>query len=159
MVYNLMAAISLAKDMGLKDETIARAIEGFEIKGSRMESIYFAGHESFINLVKNPAGLSRTLNFIGRDQAPYNIYLALNKRPADGEDLSWLESVDFSLVNPEKLIIGGEAREEAVEILEAKGIKIDKGDLKALSKDKNKTYILTNYTAMARTRSQIEDLK
>lgn len=159
MVYNLMAAISLAKDMGLKDETIARAIEGFEIKGSRMEKISFGGQETLINLVKNPAGLSRTLDFIARDQAPYNIYFALNKRPADGEDLSWLESVDFSPVKPEKLIIGGEAREEAVEILEAKGLEIDQGDLEDLSRDKNKTYILTNYTAMARTRSQIEDLK
>lgn len=159
MVYNMMAAIALAKDMGIANESIGQALDDFQIGGGRMETIVFGGKETIFNLVKNPAGLSRTLDFISKDGEDYNIYLDINKRPADGEDLSWLEEVDFSMVGPLDLVIEGEASDEAKHILNKKGLRISPKSLEDLKASPHKTYFLSNYTAMGALKAKLEALK
>src|SRR5699024_2266914 len=72
MIYNLLSAISLAKEFGIENSVINDAIGDFEIGSGRMENINFAGHSTILNLVKNPAGLQRTLEFIAKDKKKYN---------------------------------------------------------------------------------------
>lgn len=153
--YNLMAAISLARTLGVEESIIASALEDFEIGEGRMETISFGGRETIFNLVKNPEGLSRTLDFISKSDEPYNIYLAINKRPADGQDLGWLANVDFSIVNPRNLVVEGEASYEAKEILRNMGLEISDKNIKDLEVSPYKTYFLSNYTAMAKLKDQL----
>ncbi len=159
MIYNLLSAISLAKEFGIENSVINDAIGDFEIGSGRMENINFAGHSTILNLVKNPAGLQRTLEFIAKDKKKYNIYLAINKKPADGEDISWLRNVDFSKVNPTNLVIDGEAKEEAKQILESMAIKISPLSMEELHKQGDKTYFLSNYTALNKVKEDLKTLE
>lgn len=95
-IFNLLGAISICKELGLTNSLIDKQIEDFEIKGGRLEKFTFNGEDSFLNLIKNPAGLSASLSYIEslkRDN--FNLYLGVNKNPADGTDASWLSKVDF----------------------------------------------------------------
>lgn len=159
MIYNLLAAISLAKEFDMENSVIDSAIGDFEIGAGRMEKISFAGKPSILNLVKNPAGLQRTLEFISRDKEDYSIYFAINKRPADGEDISWLANVDFSTVKPENFVLDGEARDEAKQILEEMGIKISPKSMEDLHRQGDKTYFLSNYTALNKVKEKLKTLE
>lgn len=115
-IFNLLGAISICKELGLTNSLIDKQIEDFEIKGGRLEKFTFNGEDSFLNLIKNPAGLSASLSYIEslkRDN--FNLYLGVNKNPADGTDVSWLSKVDFSLLKSasvNKIFIEGGALEE-----------------------------------------------
>lgn len=159
MIYNLMAAISLARELDISEKTIGDAIKDYQIGSGRMETIRFAGQDSIFNLVKNPAGLSRSLDYISSDQEAYNIYFAINNRPADGEDISWLNNVDFSKISPENFVLDGEAAGEASHILKEKGLDLADLSLADLYKDPNKTYFLTSYTAMNSLKEKLKPLK
>lgn len=163
----MLGAISICKELGLTNSLIDKQIEDFEIKGGRLEKFTFNGEDSFLNLIKNPAGLSASLSYIEslkRDN--FNLYLGVNKNPADGTDASWLSKVDFSLLKSasvNKIFIEGGALEEIKDAFRNQNIDENKiisnlsteEIVKEMKNDNRQAFFLVNYTKMADLRSAL----
>lgn len=166
--FNILGAISYAREIGIKTDIIKKAVAEYSVGTGRLEEIGLKKHKTFLNLVKNPAGLDRSLTYIDSlNLDEYILYLAVNKRPADGEDASWLSDLDYEVLkkdNLKELIIAGEALEEIKEALEKAGIdkskiKVDEDTQKTIEELGNgsiKPIFLTNYTAMEKVRNLLK---
>jgi lipid II isoglutaminyl synthase (glutamine-hydrolysing) len=99
-VYNALAAIAAALELGVRRELIAPALAGMRTAFGRVETIETEGKRVSILLIKNPAGANevlRTLRLEG-DGEGLDLWIALNDRIADGRDVSWIWDADFELL-------------------------------------------------------------
>ena len=101
--YNALAAISMALEIGYKQEEIQNALNTYKAMFGRAEKTEFNGHKTIIQLIKNPAGASEVLKTVDLSS---KILIAINDNFADGRDVSWLWDAEFELLkNTEKTII------------------------------------------------------
>lgn len=157
-VYNALAAISQALLLGIEYEVIKSAVSSYQSIFGRTERRIIKGHDTLIQLIKNPTGASEVLKTVDLSS---NIVIAINDNYADGRDISWLWDSDFEqLKDAQKLIItsGIRAKDMAVRLKYA-GIPQDKiiveEDIKKAielaassdNKEENIT-ILPSYTAL-----------
>ncbi len=156
--YNALAAISCAMTMGIEYSVIKEAVASYHSIFGRTEKRIINGHETLIQLIKNPTGASEVLKTVDLSS---NIVIAINDNYADGRDISWLWDSDFEqLKDARKLVItsGIRAKDMAVRLKYA-GIPQDRiivqEDIKSAieqaseSEDKNeKITILPSYTAL-----------
>ena len=99
-VYNALAAITVALQLGIDAERIGPALSATRGAFGRVEKIEAAGKSLSILLVKNPAGTNevlRTLRLEAGDEE-IDLWIALNDRIADGRDVSWVWDADFELL-------------------------------------------------------------
>lgn len=90
--YNALAAISLALENGVGEDTIQEALNSYKSIFGRTEKKDILGHETLIQLIKNPTGASEVLKTVDLNS---NIIIAINDNYADGRDISWLWDSDF----------------------------------------------------------------
>lgn len=101
--YNALAAISQAIMLGIEYEVIKDAVLSYKSIFGRAEKRVIKGHDTLIQLIKNPTGASEVLKTVDLSS---NIVIAINDNYADGRDISWLWDSDFEqLKNAEKGII------------------------------------------------------
>lgn len=101
--YNVLAAISLAFELGLNQTEIQEALNTYKSIFGRTEKRIINGHPTLIQLIKNPAGASEVLKTVDLKS---NILIAINDDYADGRDISWLWDSDFEqLRNAEKMVV------------------------------------------------------
>lgn len=101
--YNALAAISQAIMLGVKYEVIKDAVLSYKSIFGRAEKRVIKGHDTLIQLIKNPTGASEVLKTVDLSS---NIVIAINDNYADGRDISWLWDSDFEqLKNVKKRII------------------------------------------------------
>lgn len=101
--YNALAAISQAIMLGVKYEIIKDAVLSYKSIFGRAEKRVIKGHDTLIQLIKNPTGASEVLKTVDLSS---NIVIAINDNYADGRDISWLWDSDFEqLKNAKKRII------------------------------------------------------
>ena len=156
--YNALAAISLAFELGLNQSEIQRALDTFKTLFGRAEKRTIEGHETLIQLIKNPTGASEVLKTVDLNS---KILIAINDEYADGRDISWLWDSDFEkLKNTTHPIItsGKRAHDVAVRLkyagIPATNITIEPSEEKAIAtilktcKDNDKITILPSYTAL-----------
>jgi UDP-N-acetylmuramyl tripeptide synthase len=101
-VYNALAAIAAALELGVAAERIPGALAGMRAAFGRVETIPVGGVPVSILLIKNPAGANevlRTLQLESRERGPIDLWIALNDRIADGRDVSWIWDADFELLS------------------------------------------------------------
>lgn len=155
--YNALAAIALSFELGLNQAEIQKALDSFKSIFGRAEKRTINGHETLIQLIKNPTGASEVLKTVDLNS---NILIAINDNYADGRDVSWLWDADFEqLKNADKLVItsGIRAYDMAVRLKYA-GIpqeritvepNIEKAiQLAASTEETDKITILPSYTAL-----------
>ncbi len=155
--YNALGAISCALKYGISYEIIKESVESYKSIFGRTERRTINGHETLIQLIKNPTGASEVLKTVDLNS---NIIIAINDNYADGRDISWLWDSDFEqLKNAQKLIItsGTRAKDMAVRLKYA-GISQDKiiveEDIKhaieiaSSASEGEKITILPSYTAL-----------
>ncbi|MCM1339114.1 MAG: Mur ligase family protein [Muribaculaceae bacterium] len=157
--YNALAAVSCALLTCCDNEDVIRdALNSYKSIFGRAERRVINGHDTLIQLIKNPTGASEVLKTVDLES---NIVIAINDNYADGRDISWLWDSDFEqLKNAKKLVItsGIRAKDMALRLKYA-GIAQDKiiieEDIKSAielavsSEDKNeKVTILPSYTAL-----------
>ena len=156
--YNALAAISQALVFGIDYETINDAVLSYKSIFGRAERKIINGHNTLIQLIKNPTGASEVLKTVDLNS---NIIVAINDNYADGRDISWLWDSDFEqLKDAKKTVItsGIRAKDMAVRLKYA-GIPQEKiiveEDIKkaiqiASSSDnkEEKITILPSYTAL-----------
>jgi lipid II isoglutaminyl synthase (glutamine-hydrolysing) len=99
-VYNALAALTAALELGIAPERIATALAETKAAFGRVETIEVPGGRLSILLIKNPAGANevlRTLRLEGGDEG-LDLWIGLNDRIADGRDVSWIWDADFELL-------------------------------------------------------------
>ncbi|WPX07937.1 MurT ligase domain-containing protein [Anaerocellum danielii] len=160
-LYNVCAAISVAMLIGVEKEKIKERIETFENKLRRLEKKEVGSKKVIISLVKNPIGMSETLNVISKDPDPKVIVFILNDNAADGKDVSWIWDVDFDILdrieNIKALYFSGKRKEDMALRVKYSEYKLfnfemidytnELGKVFELEEVK-KVYILPTYTAL-----------
>lgn len=132
--YNALAAISQALILGIDYDTIKHAVLSYKSIFGRAEKRDIKGHETLIQLIKNPTGASEVLKTVDLSS---QIVIAINDNYADGRDISWLWDADFEqLKNVENPIVtsGIRARDMAVRLKYA-GVPLNKIIVKEDLKD------------------------
>jgi UDP-N-acetylmuramyl tripeptide synthase len=97
-VYNAIAAVATALELGVSLDTVRAALEGFGGAFGRVETIPVGERKLSILLVKNPAGANEVLRTLTLEDGSLDLWLALNDGIADGRDVSWIWDADFELL-------------------------------------------------------------
>ncbi len=112
-LYNALAALATARELGVRDRVSFRALRSLPPMPGRSEWIEHQGRRVFLNLVKNPAGFEAALDALAVVPRPRRILLLLNDRPADGTDVSWIWDAEFGAFRGDRVWVGG-SRGEAL---------------------------------------------
>ncbi len=102
-VYNALAALAAALDLGVTAEQAIGGLERVEAAFGRVETVPVGSTPVSILLIKNPAGANEVLRTLvleaDRDNGGgVDLWIALNDRIADGRDVSWVWDADFELL-------------------------------------------------------------
>ncbi|MGB7589333.1 MAG: MurT ligase domain-containing protein [Solirubrobacterales bacterium] len=99
-VYNALAAITAALELGIGLTEAGTALEGMRGAFGRVERIAVGEKAVSILLIKNPAGANEVLRTLRLEAADngLDLWIALNDRIADGRDVSWIWDADFELL-------------------------------------------------------------
>jgi len=163
-IYNALCAYSVAKELGIEDNTIEQSLKTVASSFGRQETLNIEGIEVKIILVKNPAGYDEAVNTINLDKRKINLSLLLNDNYADGKDVSWIWDVNFERLtdlNIDKIMISGIRLYDMAIRLKVAGFSSDsfllcKDEQTLLNEIKGCNgeivYILATYTAMINLR-------
>ena len=167
-IYNLLAAYSLLKELGLADEEIHQGLGSYTSKNGRMQSIDISEDATvLLNLAKNPAGLNASLAIGNVIKEDINYLLVLNDNGADGLDISWIWDTDFNILTNQKIrniICSGKRAKELALRLKYSEIKanviVNENIAEAVSELKKypEKYAIAipNYTALTETQKELE---
>jgi lipid II isoglutaminyl synthase (glutamine-hydrolysing) len=99
-VYNALAAVAAAIELGIDPPRIGAALAGMRGAFGRVETIAVGAKSVSILLVKNPAGANEVLRTLELEAggSRLDLWIALNDRIADGRDVSWVWDADFELL-------------------------------------------------------------
>ena len=99
-VYNVIAAATAARALGVGDETIVRSLAAFRAAFGRIERVSLRGRTLTLALVKNPVGFDEVLRMLTMATGGLTVptLIAINDLTADGRDVSWLWDVDFEIL-------------------------------------------------------------
>jgi lipid II isoglutaminyl synthase (glutamine-hydrolysing) len=159
-VYNAVAAVATALELGVAPATAAEALERFGGAFGRVETIAIDGRRLSILLVKNPVGANEVLRTLTLEDGALDLWIALNDGIADGRDVSWIWDADFEVLAGRvrrATCSGSRAEEMALRLkyagLEQRSIVVDRdiGDsLDAAVRDaaSGQLYALPTYTAL-----------
>jgi UDP-N-acetylmuramyl tripeptide synthase len=103
-VYNALAAIAMARVLGLPDAAILAGLADARPAFGRQETIDLQGRRLRLLLSKNPAGANQVVRLLAAPGSPgvsmLDVAVLLNDRVADGQDVSWIWDVDYELLAP-----------------------------------------------------------
>lgn len=171
-VYNVLAAAAAGLVLGVAPETVAGAVRGFVGAFGRTEIIELEGKQLRLLLAKNPVGFNEVIRTLLLEGEPLRLYIALNDRIADGEDVSWIWDVDFEqLATPGRchIAIAGGTRAEDLAVrlkyagLPAEQLVLERDHAAAIKRLLAATpagataYAVPTYTAMLDLRQALAD--
>ncbi|HWA53062.1 MAG TPA: MurT ligase domain-containing protein [Solirubrobacterales bacterium] len=99
-VYNALAAIAAALELGVPADTIGGALKTMRAAFGRVETIAIGSTLLSILLIKNPAGANEVLRtlLLEAGSEKLDLWIGLNDKIADGRDVSWIWDADFELL-------------------------------------------------------------
>lgn len=97
--YNVLAAASAGLALGVRPETIQRALGVFRAAFGRLERISYRERMLTLALAKNPVGFNELLRTLTAAPRGAPIVIGINDLDADGRDVSWLWDVDFEMLS------------------------------------------------------------
>ena len=123
-VYNVLAASAAALTLGIAADAVRRTAAQFGGAFGRTELVEMDGKRLRLLLAKNPVGYNEVIRTLLLDPAPLRLYLALNDRIADGQDVSWIWDVDFELLagRAATVLAGGDRAEDLAVRLKYAGL-------------------------------------
>ncbi len=163
-IYNALAALSLAKEMGLSYDEIHEGLKTQKNVFGRQENLKIADKNVIINLVKNPTGLNQIIELILLNKKDISLICLLNDNYADGLDVSWIYDSHYEKLKAmdiKDIYVSGtrsfdmKRRLEIAEIFDSdiKEFDYEKDIIEIIKYCKSKNvYILSTYTAMLRLR-------
>lgn len=167
-IYNALAAISCAKELGLSYDEIYRGLKNQKNVFGRQENIRINDKNLIINLVKNPTGLNQIIDLMLLEKKPISLICLLNDNYADGTDVSWIYDAYYEKLKDldiKDIYVSGKRKEDMKRRLEI--AEIFKGEINEFdyendindiisSTKSNNIYILSTYTAMLRLRELLK---
>ncbi|WP_423364198.1 MurT ligase domain-containing protein [Mycoplasma sp. P36-A1] len=126
--YNVLAAISILKELNIKDELIEKGLKAYFSNDGRMQKIVIKNNDVYLNLVKNPAGMNMTLQEAMKMDIE-NIAFILNDHEPDGRDVSWIWDADFEYLlekNIAKYFVSGTRAQDMALRLKNMGVEPNK---------------------------------
>ncbi|WP_281774561.1 Mur ligase family protein [Methanobacterium formicicum] len=166
--YNCCAALTTALEVGLPLDRVSHSIEHFEYHLGRMENFQFPEKITKIALVKNPIGLSETINSVSLDERTKSMLFVLNDNPADGKDVSWIWDAEVekmgNVKNIKKIYCSGRRAEDIALRLKYAGVPVELVEVddamdqaigKVLNEDVEIVYLLPTYTAVFQARELV----
>ena len=167
-IYNVLAVYSLLNSMNIKTSSFAETLQKYKPQTGRMEE-FDIGKKVILNLAKNPAGFNQAISTVLQDPRKKDIIFAINDKPGDGLDVSWLWDVDFEKIVHSGLntvSLSGIRRYDLALRFKYDEIPFDtvSDDMKILIEkslltDSEVCYILVNYTALFSTKDILSDLE
>lgn len=163
-VYNALAAISTAGELGIPYDKIYQGLSKQKNIFGRQENLQIGDKNLVINLVKNPTGLNQVIDLVLLEKKPISLICLLNDNYADGLDVSWIYDSYYEKLGQldiKDIYVSGKRaddmkrRLEIADISEAEIIKFDyEEEIKDIIKEAktDNIYILSTYTAMLRLR-------
>jgi lipid II isoglutaminyl synthase (glutamine-hydrolysing) len=97
--YNTLAAVAVARALGLGKKTLETSLRSFAPAFGRQEELVVGGKRIKLFLSKNPAGFNASLRTV-LEMGAQDILFVLNDRIPDGRDVSWIWDVDFEMLPP-----------------------------------------------------------
>jgi UDP-N-acetylmuramyl tripeptide synthase len=97
-VYNALAAVTVARVLGIDDAKIRTGLAAAQAAFGRQEVVDLEGRRLRLLLAKNPAGANQVLRLLSGLEGQLNVGVLLSDRFADGQDVSWTWDVDFELL-------------------------------------------------------------
>ena len=167
-IYNLLAAYSLLKELGLSEDQIRKGLESYSPTNGRMQSIDLNNNSTvLLNLAKNPAGLNVSLAIANSMKEEINYLLVLNDNGADGIDISWIWDTDFNILASQKInniVCSGKRAKELALRLKYSEVKANVEVYEDVSEAVNKlksytekySIAIPNYTALVETQRELE---
>lgn len=167
-IYNALAALSMAKEIGLDDEMIYKGLYTQKNVFGRQENIKVKDKEVIINLVKNPVGLNQIIRLMQLEKDPITLICLLNDNYADGTDVSWIYDSYYEKLKSldiKDIYVSGtrekdmKRRLEIAEIFDGQIKEFDYQNeiIDVIENSKsNKVYILSTYTAMLKLREVLK---
>lgn len=167
-IYNALAAISCAKELGLSYDEIYRGLKNQKNVFGRQENIQIYNKNLIINLVKNPTGLNQIIDLMLLEKEPISLICLLNDNYADGTDVSWIYDSYYEKLKDldiKDVYVSGKRKEDMKRRLEI--AEIFKGEISEFDYENdiydiiantksNNIYILSTYTAMLRLRELLK---
>ena len=163
-VYNAAGVITLCLAAGVDVSCALDAVSDFECGFGRMESFDTGGAGAKMILIKNAAAADQTLDYIKSVKEPKSIVFAVNNRPADGTDISWIYEADFGKLSRmrglKKVYVTGDRAKEMEKRLDSEKIAcevVDDCDIiqKIISREDSVVFLLPTYTAMLEMRERL----
>lgn len=167
--YNILAAVSIAKLVGLKDEFITNAIKIYQPQAGRMESFNIAAKKVILILVKNPIGLNQAMAALEQEIQSKNILFILNDNAGDSRDVSWIWETDLEMLatnqlNINNFICAGTCSGDIAVRLKYSGFpagnivlvkNLAEGIEELITRDSEVCYLFTTYSALFSSRKML----
>ncbi len=167
-IYNVLATFAGIKTLGVEMGSFSDSLALYKPQIGRMQE-FDVGKPFILNLAKNPAGFNQAIQTVISDKRKKDIIIAVNDRPSDGTDVSWLWDVEFEKIADSTLntlILSGMRRYDLALRFKYSGVKVDvitedmKSFLKSCSmSDSEVCYVLVNYTMLFSTESILKELE
>ncbi len=159
--YNLLCALAVASALSLAPAAAARALSQSAPSFGRSERIALGDREVTLMLMKNPTGANELARMLADRREDFLILL--NDQAADGEDVSWIWDVNFSVLDPKRLFVGGRRAADMALRLKYAGLQIDLAVEGPVAKSLDAAFdaggdrllILATYTAMLQIRREL----
>lgn len=123
--YNALGAIALCLEYGIGEDVIKNALSNYQTIFGRAEKAILNGHNTLIQLIKNPTGASEVLKTVNKNS---NILIAINDNYADGRDVSWLWDAEFEVLSDvqNNIVVSGIRAEDMALRLKYAGVPAEK---------------------------------
>ncbi len=167
-IYNILGTFAAIKTLGIDGKTFADSLASYKPQIGRMQQ-FDLGKPFVLNLAKNPAGFNQAIQTVAQDTRKKDVIIAVNDKPSDGTDVSWLWDVDFEKIADSSLntlIVSGMRRYDLALRFKYSGVKVDvitedmKSFLNSCSlSDAEVCYVLVNYTMLFSTESILKELE
>lgn len=158
---NAAHAIVAAHQVGVDIDDASRAIGEVREVAGRYSTHEVNGRRVRMMLAKNPAGWQEAMTMV--DATANGLVIAVNGQIPDGEDLSWLWDVDFSVLQQypcaERVVASGERAADLAVRLEYAGIHCEcvPDTIEALTRcAEGRIEFLANYTSFRDTKREID---
>ena len=167
-IYNAVGTLAATAEMGIEKAVAIDALASFSCGFGRMEQLQLGKKGAKMMLVKNPAGCNQVLSFMENVKEHFVLVVALNDKPGDGTDISWINDTDFESLcgfsgRLQRIIVSGIRAKDMYERLLKAGISPDAMSIeqdydalvKSLENEELPIFIMPNYTAMLEMRQVI----
>lgn len=165
MVYNVLAAYTVAHTVGVSDEVFQKTVDLFDPRNGRLQSMTIGGRPLLLNLAKNPTGFNQNLKLITQSPGKKLVAFFINDNEADGRDISWIWDCDFEelCASDDVVVYAGGIRKNDLQLrLKYAGIdarligSVNEMVDDALSLPQEwEMYAIANYTALPSVRSAL----